>query len=112
MSNCKEITHRKYQEGLDNISMMNVQAIEEINFYLLGNTGDYDDTHPDKIVSPKDELHDEYFKDKKPFAIGQCLSVIKQNGPTSNLEYILGMLSSADDMVELLWASTKLKAEL
>ncbi len=58
------------------------------------------------------KYHDEYFKDKKSFAIGQCLAVIKQNGPTSNLECIFGMLSSAEDIIELLWASTKLKAEL
>ena len=26
MNNCNEITHKEYQEGLDNINMMNVQA--------------------------------------------------------------------------------------
>jgi len=112
MNNCNEITHREYQEGLNKINMMNVQVLEEISYSLTGNNGAYNDTHPDKIMSPKDELHNEYFRDKKPFAIGQCLEVIKQNGPTSNLECILGMLSSADNMIELLWASTKLKTEL
>lgn len=112
MNNCQEITHKEYQEYLDNINFMNVQVFEEINFALTGCNGKHEDTHPDMIVSPKEEIHDEYFKDKKSFAIGQCLAVIKQNGPTSNLECILGMLSSADDMIELLWASTKLKSEL
>ena len=112
MKNYQEITHKEYQEYLDNINLMNVQVLEEINFTLTGCNGEHEDTHPDMIVSPKEEIHDEYFKDKKSFAIGQCLAVIKQNGPTSNLESILGMLSSADDMIELLWASTKLKTEL
>ena len=110
MKKCNEITRNEYNEYLDNINMMNVQVLEEISYSLTGHNGAYDDTHPDKIVNPKDEEHDEYFKDKKLFAIKQCMQVVKQTKPTSELECILGMLSSAKDMIELVWASQHLLA--
>jgi len=55
-------------------------------------------------------MHDEYFKDKKTFAIEQYMQVVKQTQPTSELECILSMLSSTKDMIELIWASQYLLA--
>ena len=108
MSKCIEITQTEYIEYLENINLMNVQVLEEINTYITAKNGEYDNTHPDKIVSPKSEMHDEYFKDKKIFAIEQCMQVVKQTQPTSELKSILSMLSSAKDMIELLWAAQQL----
>lgn len=112
MNNCNKLTHNERKEYLMNINLIDIQVLEENSNLLIGSNGDYDDTHPDKIVSPKDENHDEYFRDKKPFAIEQCIQAIKYYRPTSEFECILGMLSSAKDMIELVWASQHLLKEI
>lgn len=112
MSKCIEITHREYQEYLKNMNFMNLLVLEEINTNLTGKNGEYDDTHPDKIVSPKCEVHDEYFKEKRSFVIDLCMTVIKKVGPTSELECILNLMSCSEDMIELIWAAMQLQTVL
>ena len=63
-------------------------------------------------MSPKCEVHAEYFKEKRAFVIDLCMAVIKKVGPTFELECMLNLMSCSKDMIELIWAATLLKDAL
>ncbi len=109
------LSRAEYNACLENMNAnMNLQVFEELNEKLTGKKGAYEDTHPDRVVNPKEETHREFFNDKKAFSIILAARWYRQLEPTlSNsdkleLRKVVKSFSEAHNMINLVWSAQEL----
>ena len=110
-----QITQSDYAKCYDDMNgEMNVSAIECLNEILTGIKGLHEKTHPDRVVHPSLDCHDEFFRDKKEFlpilAKGweDRLRPTLSNDDKIEFSKIVKSIDDSKDMIELVWCAEQL----
>jgi len=114
----ERLTRDQYEKCSYNMNVeMNLSIFEELNYQLEACNGAYEDTDPDRVVSPLLDCHKEYFYDKQEFIILLAPRLIEKLQPTNvnehdriELQKIVEGLSAAQNMVKLVWVAEQLLA--
>ncbi len=109
------LTSEQHEEFEKNIALMNRQVFEDLYYFLHGTNAPYDGYHADGVLSPREEYHDEYFREYQINA----KALFDQWKP--NLESLDNCdvncilfraergIQYATDMIDLTWSAMQLK---
>ena len=110
-----QITQSDYTKCYNDMNgEMNVSALERLNETLTGSKGLHEKTHPDRVVHPSLDCHDQFFRDKKEFLTILVKEWEDRLQPTlsdsDKIEFskIVKSISDSKDMIELLWYAEQL----
>lgn len=109
------LTSEQHEEFEKNIALMHRQVFEELYYFLHGINAPYDGYHADGVLRPREEYHDEYFREYQIKAKELFTQWKPKLEPLDNCDVNCILfraergIQHATDMIDLTWAAMQLK---